>query len=57
MRVGSGTRASAVSSSLLTMWPRKEGISRSPIFSVGEERGFMNWPAIRPMRTTGTLAA
>ena len=50
-------RASTVGSSLWTMWPRKVGSTRPPTVSVGSERGFTNWPAIRPSFTTGRLAA
>src|SRR2546430_1053833 len=38
------------------MWPRNDGISPSSTRSVGEERGFTNWPAIRPTLTTGNVA-
>ena len=38
------------------MCPRKTGRSTSPTRSVGDERGFTNWPAIRPTFTTGSVA-
>ena len=53
-RSGVGTRAAAVGPSALTMWPRNDGISSSPIRSVSAERGLANWPAMRPTFTTGT---
>ncbi len=56
MRLGSGTRASADGWSPFTMWPRKLGMSVSPTRSVASERGFVNWPAIRPTLTTGSVA-
>ncbi len=47
IRAGSGTRAAAVGASSWTMWPRKLGISSPSTVSVGDERGFVNWPAMR----------
>ena len=44
-------RASGVASSPFTMCPKKDG---SP-FSVGDERGFANCPAILPTFTTGSV--
>ena len=38
------------------MWPRNDGISSSSTRSVGEVRGFTNWPAMRPTLTTGSVA-
>jgi hypothetical protein len=38
------------------MWPRNEASSSSPTRSVGDVRGFTNWPAIRPTFTTGSVA-
>ena len=35
------------------MWPRNTGRSRSPTRSVGAERGFANWPAMRPTLIAG----
>ena len=54
---GSGVRASASKASSLTMWPRKDCSSTSPIRSVSAERGLANCPAMRPTFTTGTPAA
>ena len=51
---GVGVRAAAVGEASFTMWPRKDGISSEPTFSVSEERGLANWPAMRPTFTTGT---
>src|SRR5687768_15292999 len=36
------------------MWPRKLGSSTPPTFSNDDDRGFANWPAMRPTFTTGT---
>ena len=57
MRPGSGVRASASKASSLTMWPRNDCSSTSPIRSVPAERGLANCPAMRPTFTTGTPAA
>ena len=56
MRVGSGRRASGVGSRLLTMSPRKDGSSTPSTTSTGELRGLANWPAMRPILTTGRPA-
>ena len=53
-RSGSGTRASGVAATSLTMWPRKTGRSMSPTRSVAADRGLANCPAIRPTLMTGT---
>jgi hypothetical protein len=37
-------------------WPRNDGSSTPSTVSVGAERGFANWPAIRPTLTTGSVA-
>src|SRR6476620_11037522 len=37
------------------MWPRKLGSSIPSTSSVGDDRGFTNWPAIRPSLTTGSI--
>ena len=47
-------RAASVGAMSLTMWPRNDGSTRSPIVSVGDERGLANWPAMRPTFTVGT---
>ncbi len=39
------------------MWPRNDGSSTPSTTSVGALRGFANCPAIRPTRTTGSVAA
>ncbi len=56
IRSGSGVRASSVGASSFTMWPRKLGRSASPTCSIGAERGLPNWPAMRPILTTGVIA-
>src|SRR5437667_679032 len=38
------------------MCPRKDWSRTPPTSSVGDERGFTNWPAIRPTLTTGSSA-
>jgi hypothetical protein len=48
-------RAAGSGASSLTMWPKNEGISASPARSTGSERGFANWPAIRPTFTSGSV--
>ena len=70
-REGSGFRDSGSAAKPLILSPRKEGISTPLIVSMGLDRGlwllvsgcgyqvgayFANWPAIRPIRTTGLLA-
>ncbi len=47
-----GPRASNAKS--FTMSPRKDGSSMPSRTSVGDERGFANWPAILPIFTVGT---
>ena len=49
-------RASSVAASSLIMWPRKDGMSSPPTFSVGDERALASCPAIRPTFTTGSVA-
>ena len=39
------------------MCPRNDGISTPFTTSVGDVRGFANWPAMRPTLTTGSVAA
>ena len=53
MRDGSGTRASGVATSELTMSPRYDC---SPSASMGALRGLAYCPAIRPTFTTGSDA-
>ena len=54
---GPATRASASKASSFTMWPRKLSSSTPPISSGSADRGLANWPAIRPIFTTGTPVA
>jgi hypothetical protein len=56
-RSGAGSRSSAVRPSAWTMWPRNDGSSSSPQRSTADERGFENWPAMRPTLTTGSPEA
>jgi hypothetical protein len=53
-RFGSGSRSSGLMPLIIS--PRKEGTSFPPMTSVGEDRGFANWPAIQAIRRTGILA-
>src|ERR1700686_10053 len=54
MRCGSGRRAMASNAKSFTMSPKYDGSSRPSRFSVGDERGLANCPAIRPTFTVGT---